>query len=152
MKHTLRSHVTESSRHRIVTRMASSHTKLSSKKCRIFRMGPIHLVWPPCILCVRSVTLHTFCMVPYFLYENPAPCILYVMCYRIVTRRYLPGLWFLIILYSTVFYGICMCSGYCTVQYSIYKVQYCTVYSTVRYRVRYCTVPYGIPSTNHHEM
>ena len=77
---TLRSHVTESSRHRIVTRMASSHTKLSSKKCRIFRMGPIHLVWPPCILCVRSVTLHTFCMVPCFLYENPAPCILYVMC------------------------------------------------------------------------
>ena len=74
------SHVTESSRHRVVTRMASTHTKLSSKKCRIFRMGPIHLVWPPCILCVRSVTLHTFCMVPCFLYENPAPCILYVMC------------------------------------------------------------------------
>ena len=41
-------------------------------------MGPIHLVWPPCILCVRSVTLHTFCIDPCFLYENPAPCILYV--------------------------------------------------------------------------
>lgn len=59
--------VTESSRHRIVTRTASSHTKPSSKKCRIVRYGA-HTFCMTGIRAVVSLTPHS----------PLATCILYV--------------------------------------------------------------------------